>query len=53
MSISEAIAKRKSIRSYQDVSVLDEELEKILEAGRWAPNAGPFQITVFRNRDLL
>lgn len=52
MNISEAIAKRKSIRAYLDKTVPEGDLEKILEAGRWAPNAGPFQVTVIRNAQL-
>lgn len=53
MSISETIKKRVSIRAYLDKPVSDEDLEKVIEAGRWAPNAGPFQISVIRNPELL
>jgi FMN reductase [NAD(P)H] len=52
MNISETILKRKSIRSYMDKPVPADDLEKIIEAGRWAPNAGPYQITVVRNSKL-
>ena len=52
MTISEAISKRKSIRAYLDKSVSADDLEKVLEAGRWAPNAGPFHISVIRNPEL-
>jgi FMN reductase [NAD(P)H] len=52
MDISEAIAKRKSVRAYLDKPVSADDLEKIVEAGRWAPNAGPFQISVVRNAGL-
>lgn len=52
MNISEAIVKRKSVRAYLDKEVPAGDLEKILEAGRWAPNAGPFQISVIRNAPL-
>jgi nitroreductase len=52
MKISEAISSRKSIRSYLDKPVSDGDLEKIIEAGRWAPNAGPFQISLIRNAGL-
>jgi FMN reductase [NAD(P)H] len=52
MNISEAIAKRKSVRAYLDKPVFADDLEKIVEAGRWAPNAGPFQISVVRNTGL-
>ena len=52
MSISEAIRKRISVRAYLDKPVSDDDLGKIIEAGRWAPNAGPFQISVIRNAAL-
>lgn len=52
MSISEVILSRKSYRAYLDKPVSNDDLEKIIEAGRWAPNAGPFQISVIRNADL-
>jgi nitroreductase len=53
MTVAEAIAQRKSIRSYLDKEVVAEDLAKIVEAGQWAPNAGPFNISVIRNADLL
>jgi FMN reductase [NAD(P)H] len=52
MDVSEAIAKRKSVRAYLDRPVPKKEIEKIVEAGRWAPNAGPFQISVVLNAAL-
>lgn len=52
MHISEAITKRKSIRAYMDTPVRDADLEQIVTAGRWAPNAGPFHITVIRQAAL-
>jgi nitroreductase len=52
MNVSEAIQKRKSIRAYLDKPVPAEDLAKIVEAGRWAPNAGEFQICVIRNEGL-
>ncbi len=52
MDVSEAIAKRKSIRAYLNKPISNDDLEKIIEAGRWAPNAGEFQISVVRNPDL-
>jgi len=53
MNISEAILNRKSIRAYTDKPVSPDDLEQIIEAGRWAPNAVPFQISVIRNAELL
>jgi FMN reductase [NAD(P)H] len=52
MNVSEAIAKRKSVRAYLDKPVPAEDLAKIVEAGQWAPNAGEFQISVIRNAGL-
>jgi FMN reductase [NAD(P)H] len=52
MNISEAIAKRKSVRAYLDKPIPSDDLAKIIEAGRWAPNAGPFQISVIFNAGL-
>jgi nitroreductase len=53
VNISETIKKRISFRAYEDKPVAADDLEKIVEAGRWAPNAGPFQISVIRNKQLL
>ena len=33
------IKERRSIRAFLDKSVPDDEIEMILEAGRWAPSA--------------
>jgi nitroreductase len=52
MSISESIAKRKSVRAYLDTPVDAGDVETVVEAGRWAPNAGPFHVTVLRRPDL-
>jgi FMN reductase [NAD(P)H] len=52
MNISEAITKRKSVRAYLDKPVPADDMAKIVEAGRWAPNAGPFQISVVRNAEM-
>lgn len=53
MNVEDAILKRESIRAYLDKPVPSDDMEKIVEAGRWAPNAGPFQISVIRNAELL
>lgn len=52
MPISVNIAKRKSVRTYRDKPVCDDDLAAIVDAGRWAPNAGPFRISVIRNAGL-
>ena len=40
MNVLEAIRGRRSIRKYQDRQIPREDLEKILEASSFAPNAG-------------
>lgn len=54
MKVFEAIKGRRSIRSFRDEDVNDEDLMRILEAGTWAPSAGnlqPWEFIVVRNRD--
>jgi FMN reductase [NAD(P)H] len=53
VNVSDAVLKRRSIRSYQDKPVLDDDLAKILKAGQWAPNAGEYNLSVIRNKDLI
>jgi len=43
----EAILTRRSIRRFEDRPVTREQLEKLLEAARWAPTAGNLQPWVF------
>lgn len=52
MKTSETIAGRRSVRAYLEQSVSDADVERIVEAGRWAPNIGPFHVTVLRRREL-
>jgi nitroreductase len=52
LNTSETIARRKSIRAYENAPVPVDDLEKIIEASQWAPNAGPFQISVIHNAGL-
>jgi nitroreductase len=49
------IKQRRSIRSYKDEQVKEEELQAVLEAGLYAPNAGDqaWHFTVVQNRELL
>ncbi len=53
MTVSEAIMQRKSIRAYTAQPVAPGDVAKIIEAGQWAPNAGPFNMSVIRNADVL
>ena len=46
MNVLEAIRNRRSIRKYEDKQIPREVLEKIIEAGIYAPNAGGGQRTI-------
>lgn len=55
MDILEVMRKRRSIRKYQDRQISREALERIVEAGLYAPNAGGGQrarIVAVHNREL-
>lgn len=55
MDILETIKTRRSIRKFENVPVSEELLEKILEAGRWAPsglNNQPWRFAVIRDRAI-
>ena len=48
----EFLKNRRTIRSFQQKMISDEEIEMILEAGRWAPSASnrqPWQFIVIKN----
>lgn len=56
MELLEQIKNRRSIRKYQDRQIPREALEKIIEAGTYAPNAGGGQrsmIVGVRNAELV
>jgi FMN reductase [NAD(P)H] len=53
MNVNEAVMKRKSIRSYQDQEVPAGDIATVIDAGRWAPNAGAYNMSVIRNKDLM
>ncbi|UCC18551.1 MAG: nitroreductase family protein [Promethearchaeota archaeon] len=47
---------RRSIRSYQDKSLSEKEIEMILEAGRLTPSASnrqPWEFIVIKNKEIL
>jgi len=55
MELIDLIKKRRSIRKYQDKQISREDLEKVIEAGLYAPNAGGRQRTIIvgvRNKEL-
>lgn len=49
------IKRRRSIRSFKDEQIKEEELQAVLEAGLYAPNAGDqaWHFTAIQNRELL
>jgi FMN reductase [NAD(P)H] len=53
MNVNDAVMKRRSIRSYKDAPVSEADLAAIINAGRWAPNAGPFNMSIIRNKDVI
>ena len=56
MNVLEAIQRRRSIRKYQEKQIAKEDLEKIIEAGSYATNAGGGQRTIIygvRNQVLV
>ena len=47
---------RRSIRSFQDKNISENEIEMILEAGRWTPSASnrqPWEFIVVKNKAIL
>lgn len=56
MDLFEAIEGRKSIRRFKDTPVPDEDIKKILDAGRRAPSANnvqPWSFLVVKDRSVL
>lgn len=49
------IKQRRSIRSFKDEQIKEEELQAVLEAGLFAPNAGDqaWHFTIIQNKELL
>ena len=47
MDLFEAIKTRRSIRAFTREEISDREIEKILDAARWAPSAGNIQPWIF------
>ncbi len=43
MELMDAVKGRRSIRKYEDNPVEDDKIWEMLEAARWAPNAGNTQ----------
>ncbi len=52
LSVGSDIARRKCVRAYLETPVSAEHVDEVVEAGRWAPNAGPYHISVLRNPEV-
>ncbi len=55
MDVIKAIRERRSIRKYKSTEVSEENVDVILQAGRWAPSASnrqPWHFIVIRNADV-
>lgn len=56
VDLFDAIRERKSIRRFKQTPVPDEDIKKILDAGRWAPSANntqPWSFAVIKDKSLL
>ena len=56
MNILECIRNRRSVRTFSATPIPDDILEKILDAGRWAPsgaNSQPFEFIVVKNKAAI
>ena len=55
MDILQAIKERRSIRQYSEEPISEEQLNQILEAGRWAPSRGnsqPWKFIVLNDEQI-
>ena len=55
MNVFEAIKERRSIRSFKEQDVKEEDIEMLIEAARWAPSAGniqPWEFIIVRKHEL-
>lgn len=55
MDVIEAIKGRRSIRAFRSDDILNEIVEKLVDAGRWAPSAGniqPWEFIIVREQEI-
>ena len=55
LDVFEAIKERRSVRSFTDENVSEENIKRLIEAARWAPSAGntqPLELVVVRNLEV-
>ena len=54
MDVLEAIKERRSVRAFTDEKVSEEDVERLLDAARWAPSAGntqPLELVVVKGME--
>jgi len=55
LDVFEAIKERRSVRAYTHEEVSEKEVEKLIEAARWAPSAGniqPWEFVIVTNAEV-
>ncbi len=55
LDIMEAIKRRRSVRRFKSDPVKEEDLQKILDAARWAPSAGnmqPLELIIIKDEEV-
>jgi nitroreductase len=56
MDVLEVIKGRRSVRKYKQEPISDDQLNQILEAGRWAPSRGnsqPWKFVVLKDKQVI
>ena len=55
MDVLEAIKERRSIRAFTDEKVSEKDVERLIDAARWAPSAGntqPLELVVVKDKEM-
>ncbi len=55
MDVLEAIKERRSIRAFTDGKVSEKDVERLIDAARWAPSAGntqPLELVVIKDKEM-
>ena len=55
MDVLEAINERRSIRAFTDEKVSEKDVERLIDAARWAPSAGntqPLELVVVKDKEM-
>jgi len=55
LDVLEAIKERRSIRAFTDEKVSEKDVERLIDAARWAPSAGntqPLELVVVKDKEM-